>query len=280
MTERNTFHKGDTVYSIHGQEGRYVAASAGGHVVEPIFQADEDDEPHFDDPQTWREVFRKPPTEKLEHEVAALEAKLRLRREDMDKLREQHTHFERGEKARLERIKRHEQLAELDRYLAGEFTHYVATHDYYPDVEIIPVGETVENYASNSGYGLLTLCPTRRWDKKIYWTVTYKVPSPAYSRTKTVIPCCGEDDARAKAAAVLQRFLQEYEPLEPGKRHYAKELEKCCRKFGVDVPQWLVDGIAAETRASLEKSIAQQRGKLAESEAALAAIQKATGEPA
>lgn len=271
-----TFNKGDTVYSIHGQEASYIARCSGGHVVEPVFQEDESDEPHYGEPQTWREVFRKPPTEKLQHEVAALEAKLTLRRNELDELREQRDQIEREAKARLERIKRHEQLAELDLYLAGEITHYVAIHDYYPDVEIIPVGETFENYSNGNGYGLLTLCPSRHWDKKIYWTVTYKVPSPSYSRTKTVIPCCGEEAARAKAAEVLRGYLEEYHAMEPAKRSYAEMLEKCCRKFGVDVPSWLVDGIAAQARAQLERSITEHRQKLAEVEAKLAAFQPTT----
>lgn len=265
------FTKGDEVFSINGQAGYYVARTSGGHIVEPEYE-DHEGGSHYGDPVTWREVFSKPPTERLDHEVAALEAKLRLRRQEVDELREQRNQFDREEKSRLERIKRHEQLAELDRYLAGEITHYVAMHEYYPDVEIIPVGETVESYANGNGYGLLTLCPTRSWDKKIYWTVTYKVPSPAYSRTKTVIPCCGEDAARAKAAEVLRSYLGEYEALEPQKRSYAEALEKCCRKFGVEVPQWLLDGIAATKRKALERSAEEHRTKLAEAEAALAAI--------
>lgn len=272
------FNRGDTVYSIHGQEGSYVARCSGGHIVEPIYQSDEDDEAHFDTPQTWREVFRKPPTEKLEHEVAALEAKLRLRQQELNDLRADRNQIELDEKSRMERIKRHEQLAELDRYLAGEITHYVAVHEYYPDVEVIPVGETIDNYYNGSGYGLLTLCPTIHWDKKVYWTVTYKVPSPAYSRTKTVIPCCGEAAARAKAAEVLCGYLDGYEALEPGKRVYAERLQTSCQKFGVDVPQWLVDGIAAKSRAGLEKTIAEHRRKLAEAEAALASVAQARSE--
>lgn len=276
---KHTFNAGDEVFSIHGKAGSYVARCAGGHVVQPVYE-DEDSEPHYDEPQTWREVFRKPPTEKLELDVAALEEKLRARRQELDEIRTQRNQFDSEEKGRLERIKRHEQLAELDRYLAGELTHYVATHEYYPSVEIIPVGETIESYGSSNGYGVLHLCPTRSWDKKIYWTVTYKVPSPTYSRTHTVIPCCGEEAARAKAAEWLRGYLEKYEAMEPGRRSYAEELVKSCRKFGVDVPQWLLDGIAASRRAQLERSITEQRTKLAEAEAALAAIAEATGSAA
>jgi len=46
----------------------------------------------------------------------------------------------------------------------------------------------------------------------------------------------------------------------------------CCRRFSVEVPQWLIDGIATSKRASLELTIADQRKKLTEAEAALAAI--------
>lgn len=273
---KHTFNRSDTVYSIHGQEGSYVASCSGGHVVQPVYQ-DEDSEPHFDEPQTWREVFRKPPTEKLEHDVAALEAKLALRRKELDEVREQRNQFEREEDARRQRIKQHEQLAALDDYLAGRITHYVAVHEYYPSVEVIPVGETVEGYSNSNGYGILQLCPTRSWDKKIYWTVTYEVPSPTYSRTHTVIPCCGEEAARAQAAEWLRGYLEKYQAEEPEKRSYAEMLVKACKKFDVEVPQWLVDGVAAFKRAQLERSITEQRAKLAEAESALAVIAVAEG---
>lgn len=262
---------GDTVYGQDGQEAEFVTKTGGEYLVRPIYE--DDDGPQSGDIQTWRIVFRTPPAPKLDEQTAAAEKRLTEIKDQVSKLESAKYKFDREEKSRLDRIKQHDQLADLDRYLAGEMTHYVAIHDYYPDVEIIPVSATIDSYSSNNGYGLLTLCPRSGWDKKIYWTVTYKVPDRyEYSRTKTVIPCCGEDQARARATDVLRGYLDQYQAKPPKEWRYPGELVKCCQRFSVEAPQWLVDGIAASKRASLELTIADQRKKLTEAEAALAAI--------
>lgn len=266
------FTAGDKVYGQDGQEAEFVAKSEGQYIVRPLYE--DDDGSKTGDIQTWPAIFRTPPAPKLDAQTAAAEKRLADVTAKVREMEAAKRVFDADEKGRLERIKQHDQLAELDRYLAGEMTHYVAFHEYYPDVEVIPVGETVESYSSGSGYGLLTLCPRQHWDKKIYWTVTYKVPSPEYSRTKRVIPCCGEEAANAKAAEVLRGYLDEYQA-NPDKRHYSDMLVKSCQKFGVTVPQWLFDSIAASKRASLEHTAAEHRKKLAEAESALAAIETA-----
>jgi hypothetical protein len=271
----SAFKPGDTVYSDDGREAEFVAKAGGEYVVRPIYE--DEDGPQFGDIQTWPAIFRTPPAPKLDAQTAAAEKRLADVTDKVRELEAAKRVFEADEKSRLERIKQHEQLAELDRYLAGEMTHYVAMHEYYPDVEVIPVGETVESYSSSSGYGLLTLCPRKHWDKKIYWTVTYKAPSPDYSRTKTVIPCCGEDAAKAKAREVLRGYLDQYQA-EPNKRHYAEMLAKSCQKWGIEVPAWLSECIASSKRAALEKSAAEHRKKLAEAEDGLVALAMSTGQ--
>lgn len=262
---------GDTVYGQDGQEAEFVTKTGGEYLVRPIYE--DDDGPQSGDVQTWRNVFRTPPAPKLDEQTAAAEKRLTEIKAQVSNLERAKYEFDKDEKSRLERIKQHDQLAELDRYLAGEMTHYVARHEYCPDVEIIPVSETIESYPNASGYGLLTLCPRKGWDKKIYWTVTYKVPDRnVYSRTNTVIPCCGEEQARECAVDVLRGYLDQYQAEPPTKWSYPDQLVNCCRRFSVEVPQWLIDGIATSKRASLELTIADQRKKLTEAEAALAAI--------
>lgn len=268
---------GATVYSIHGQAARYVAKSGSGHIVEPEYNDPDDDEPCFDsNVATWREVFSKPPTEKLHEECKRLEGQLQAKRAELNAMRSERQAMDAEFKARMDRIKQHEQLAELDRYLAGELTHYVATHAYYPSVEVIPLGETLDDFGNASGYGLLHLQPRSTWDKKVQWTVTYKRPSPEYSRTTTVIPCCGEAAAIEKAGEVLRDYLAKYQAEAPLKWSYPEQLVGSCHKFGVEVPQWLLAGLETRKRSGLESSIAEHRKKLAEAEAALSAIARAT----
>jgi len=266
-----TFKAGETVYSQHGQEAEFVAHSGGEYIVRPVYEDDEGTQPG--DVETWRTVFRTPPAPKLDTETAAAEKRRAELQLQVSELEGQKYLFERGEKERLERIKRHEELAELERYLAGEITHYVATHQYYPTVEIIPVAETVEDYHSNNGYGLLQLMPRIGWDKKIHWTVTYRTRGRyENSRTCMVVPCCGEEAAHAKAVELVREMVAAYLGKERKQRSYADQLVKCCERFGVEVPQELTEGIAVSMREATAARITEHRAKLLQAEAELAAI--------
>lgn len=276
MSTPTTFKAGDTVYGEDGQEAEFVAKTGGEYLVRPFYE--DEDGPQAGDVRTWHNAFRTPPAPKLDEKAAAAQKRLDELRAKISELESAKYAFDREEKARLDRIKQHDQLADLDRYLAGEMTHYVAIHDYYPDIEVIPVDQTIDSYSNNNGYGLLTLIPQRGWDKKTRWQVTYKVPNIyIYSQTKTVIPCCGEEQAYARAAEILRGYLDQYQAKEPKEWRYADELVKCCQKFAVDVPQWLSDGIAAIKRDALEWMVADQRKKLAEAEGNLVALGAAAG---
>jgi hypothetical protein len=273
---------GDTCYSQHGQHATLVARSAGSYIVRPIFE--DDDGEHEGEVETWSVAFRTPPAPKLDKETVEAEQRLIDLRTQYNALWTQHNQLERDSKARMERLKQHEELAELDRYLAGEITHYVATHDYYPTVEIIPVGETVEDCSSSNGYGMLSLMPSRTWDKRIVFSVYYKDRNSRYSgdsRKKTVVPCCGEAEAKAKAAEILAGYVADYMTKEPARRNYFDQLIAQCGAHGVLVPQRLID----EHIEQIQKSLQQQREKalqsLAEIDAKLAAQAAAiTGETA
>lgn len=154
------FTKGKTVYGLRGHAAELVAKDGSQFIVRPIYE-EEDGREHLGEIEVWEKAFAAPPTEKLHADVAALDSKLRAARKELGDIESKVWKLNSEEKARADRIKQHEALAELDRYLAGEITHYVATHEYYPTVEIIPVGETIEGYQSASGYGLLTLRPSR-----------------------------------------------------------------------------------------------------------------------
>jgi len=262
----STINRGDTVYNQHGQVAVLVASTCGEHLVRPVFE-DEDGE-HEGDVETWRTVFRTPPAPKLDAETAEAEKRLAELNAKVSALRQEQNALMSNEKARMDRIKQHDGLELLDRYLAGEITHYVAVHDYYPTVQIIPIGETVENYASGaSEYGLLKLMPTRSWDKKIRFSVHFKAPSPAYSRTEKVFPCCGEDSAKEKAAEILREKVREYMELEPNRRSHFDQLVSLCTAYGVEVPQSMVDEQKANSDKALIGRIEKMRQELAALEA-------------
>jgi hypothetical protein len=277
MTTPRTFAAGDEVYDINGRAGAYVARAAGGHIVEPIYEHgdDRDDGISYGEAVTWREVFATPPTEKLHADTAAALEKLADTQRQLSAARDELRAFERDEKARMERLKQHKGLEELDRYLAGEITHYVAFHDYYNTVEVIPIAETIESHSSNNGYGLLTLLPSYSWDKTVRWSVTY-VPKTnnrySDSRTKSCIPCCGEDAANEMAQKVLKAISEELLGKERSRRHYVSEFIACCEKFSVEVPQELRVGMAAEAQASIQRQLDDNAKKREDLERQLAAL--------
>lgn len=250
MTSSTPLGIGDTCYSQHGQEAVLLAKAGGQYIVAPIYE--DDDGQHQGEAETWAYAYRTPPAPKLDAATKAAEERLQSLRAQVYELERKQREFERDEKARLERIKQHEELAELDRYLAGEITHYVGVHDYYPTVEIIPIGEAIDDYASSNGYGLVTLMPSRRWDKKIHFSLYQRQRYPRDSRTIKVIPCCGEEAANAKAAEVLAGFVADQLAQEPKDRRYTQQLIDACRVRGVLVPQALIDDLREQTRKSLE----------------------------
>lgn len=278
MNTQRTFSAGDEVYDINGRAGAYVARAAGGHIVEPIYEHGDDADGgiSYGEAVTWREVFATPPTEKLHADTAAALEKLADTQRRLNAVRAELWAFERDEKARVERLKQHKGLEELDRYLNGEITHYVAFHDYYDTVEIVPVSETIDSHSTTSGYGLLTLMPSHKWDKQVRWSVTYETKSADWrnrrTRKSTCIPCCGEVAAKATAQQLLMSVVEEKLGQERGKRHYIAELIACCEKFSVEIPQELRDGMASEAQASIQRQLDDNAKKREQLEQQLAAL--------
>lgn len=272
MNQR-TIASGETVYSQHGQEAEFVAATGGEYIVRPIYE--DEDGPRTGDVETWRQVFRTPPAPKLDEKTAEAEKRLMDLQQKVSDLRSEEHRITSEMQARKDRIKEHEALADLDRYLAGEITHYVAVHSYYPSVEIIPVGQTVEDYSSSDGYGLLSLMPSRKWDKRIVFSVYYKDRGrDRYSsyRREEVFLCCSENAAKAKAAEVIQLEVDEAISKDRKDRRYVRELIASCEKHSVPVPQELVDGMAEVDRLALTKQRDELAAKLVDVQNKLAEV--------
>lgn len=268
------FKPGDTVYNEHGEEAEFVAKSMGEFIVRPILE-DVEGFTYRTDIMTWKQAFRAPPKPKLDAETAAAEEKLSNLRAEIAAIQSERRKFDAEEADRMARIKAHRELADLDKYLAGEITHYVAKHEYGDHVAIIPVGETIEEYSSTKGFGMLHLYPSRRWDKKIFWTLRYRTNSDWRSEKEiTAIPCCGEEQAKAVAIEVLELKCAQQLAADVSRRHYTKELIACCRKFGAQVPQQLIDDTNAAARASLERQAAHHIESAEKFKAELAALQE------
>lgn len=270
MNDR-VLESGATVYSQHGQEAEFVARAVGEYIVRPIYE--DEDGPRAGDVEAWREVFRTPPAPKLDEATAEAEARLSRVRAQVAELESTRNAFRREEEERKARVQRHEALAELDRYLAGEITHYVTFHQYDHTVAILPVTETIESHPSSYQFGMLTLYPCKNW-QGLQWLLNYHPKHSSYSsdsRTERVMLCCGEDDAKEKARAYLQTRIADMLALEPAKRHYADALIKNCRQHGVEVPQELLDHVNATRVQGIRSQIEDHLKKVEALEKQLAA---------
>lgn len=268
---------GDTCFSQHGQEGVFVARSGGDFIVRPIYE--DDDGPHEGEVETWSAAFRTPPVPKLDAETKAAQERLNGLRKEISQLRAERMQMDTEHSARLARIKAHESLEMLDRYLAGELTHYVAVHDYYPTVAIIPIGETLESYASSEGYGLLTIVPAKNWARGITFSLYHRDRTDnryRESRTDRVFPCCGEEDAKAVAAKWLEQKILDFLAKEPARRSHVEQLFPTCAAYGVVVPKQLLDDHAELQRRQLQDQREKAAKSLAEIDAKLNAAQPAS----
>lgn len=268
------FKTGDTVYNQHGESAELVAISQGEYLVRPILE-DDYEETYRGDIETWKQIFRTPPKPKLDAETAAAEKKLADLTAEISKLREERRVFDTEERARQDRIRMHVELDLLDDYLAGKITHYVSLEWYSRAVEIIPINETVENYPSSDGYGLLTLQPTRGWDKGIKWSVKQRIRDGwSDSRTVSVIPCRSGEEATAVAVKHLTDCINAQAAKELKDRSTSiDQLIANCAKFGVPVPQNVLDDIKNRKRESLQRQVDQQLAQAEKLKAELAALQ-------
>lgn len=270
MTNPLNFKQGDTVYSEHGEEAEFIALSMGECLVRPIYE-DGDYGPCRGEATTWKAVFHTPPKPKLDAETAAAEKNLSDLRAEINKLRDERRAMDVDQKERIERIKLHDELKDLDDFLSGKITHYV-TVSPHKEVEIVAIEDTITS-DSYSDYGMLKLYPRRGWNKQIFWTVTWqnKDRNRYYdSRTSEVIPCCGYpaalDTAKAFVAQLAATVLEKKETYS-----FDRAIAQC-KRYEVECPQELIDLVATRQRASLEAQIKEHQTKLDAYKAQLAAL--------
>lgn len=203
MAAEFTPKAGDTVYSIHGQAGCYVAPSSSGHVVEPMYDHDADSEPHFGSPTTWREVFLSPPTERLHAEIAKQQERLAELQRQIQERRAEVAAFDEKERTTRERLARHSQLAYIDAVLERRITHFVTLRPYYDTARIRTLAEVLtvhEDGRQKHHIPLLALALStkgylgRAADRlKLDWLIDDE------GEYTVCIPCQSEQEARDQA---------------------------------------------------------------------------------
>ena len=125
---------GTTVYLLDGREAEYVAPNpGGGHIIQPFYEAEGwDGDPYIErgNIDIAADIFRAPPTEKIQSEIAAMIAERDAVQSEIWALQADKHEAERDTNARAERLKRHADTAMIDKFVSGQI-HYLVVDEGY-----------------------------------------------------------------------------------------------------------------------------------------------------
>lgn len=254
---KKSFIPGDTVYDVHGREGSYIGSSATGHVVEPTYEC-EDGPPHYGDVQTWREVFTKPPVEKLHADVAAIESQLTAAKTSLARVREEQRLAESEIAAAKKRIASNPQLHDLDLWLQGKVTHIVSLD--YCTLSIATVEVTLTSADRERSLRLLNL----RVDPKAqqFWVSYAGYNDGSGSQTRCLLATSLEHAQQRAAEYVAQEVRSK-----PNDNHAG--LAASAIRHGVAVSDKLRQAVIEREAASKAEKLKQAQDNFQRAQKAL-----------
>lgn len=297
MTPSTSIATDTIVYNLHGGEAQYVSSLPNGHhIVRPGYtQYDPDPDvgeyTSYDGVAEWHEVFLKPPVEKLHEEVARLSGQIADLRKTVQVIMGERVVLDRQMAERKARITQHEQLDQLDDYLAGKITHFVVLdHGYgFDRLRGISIRTFKDAVKEDDRYGwdrdrtkLLTLFGDSKGN--LTWRINEYAQSSG-SHNESVIPCTSLEQARDTARKLYEEELALWRAEQavpsapkPAKRPWhASTLVEHAKTLDLPVPQDAVESAARDKRKAMEDAVESARKALLKAEANLQAVQ--TGEP-
>lgn len=255
-----TFKRGDTVFNLHGQEGRYIAAFETGHIVEPAYDSSEADEHYYDqDPQTWREVFKQPPTARLHAEVAEVGKTLEGVLSRLEKARAELRDAETETAAARRRIAARPDLRDLDLWLQGKVTHIVSLE--YHTIRIGTVEETLRKQDRDKELRLLSLLVDPKANR--FWT-GYAAYSDGSSNQTRCLLATSLEHARERAAEHIRKEVA----AKPRDSHGS--LAASAIKYGVEISDELRKQASELEVNAAEYSLKNAREQLARAQESFA----------
>lgn len=261
---------GATVYDLHGRAGIYVARAAGGHIVEPIYDVEDDDEPRYGNAETWSEAFAKPPTERLHAEVAAIEQKLIAAHLQLEDVRAARRQQDAEHAARLERLKKHAHLSRIDDYVEGRITHFVVQSRYSDAITIKTFEELAKQGDRRGRMPMLVLYgdPYSDWERRMRtseWCLMSDGPESG------VMPCSSFEEATAKAQVEVDKTFNDWRK-DPKSNYGHSKLVSMARSAlasGLQVPPDVMVEVERRERAHADSVVERCKTELARAQQAL-----------
>ncbi len=241
---------GDTVILDGGQHAEFVAKVFDGYIVRPLYQRG-DDEPHLGNPMLVRTVLTEDPVPMFSEKVRALQT-------DVETLQRQVADLEHQRRAALDdladtmkRIKAHPDLTRLDDFIAGKITHFVLESYGRPIIKTFQEAMLITDNVERGKLRLLVLYGDG--SGKVKYGINRC--SDGSGETELAYPCASLEEARAKAAALLEASWENYRanPLSGRILHYIK----AATDIGLPIP----DDIAAAFREIKLGVIKERIGK-------------------
>lgn len=270
-TQKAAFASGDRVYNAGGRAALYVTEVSGAHVVQPLIEAgDGDDGPLWEDVDgvaLWPEVYREPPRQKLDDEIAKVRAQLIELRSEVGTLSAQKREAQRDMADVLERLKQYEALRYLDQFLHAEITHYVSE----VEGQIVVQDAKAFNEATGLSYHerVLSLWAQVRDRSK---TLQWKIKADFGERDIWAFP--DAEKAHVKAAEIVAaRMRDELNILRRGGTSFRCDaVLKNARSLGVEPLPELVEIQRSNQLKSAQAAVENARNTFDKAQATLAAL--------
>lgn len=257
------FKTGDEVYNEYGHVARYVMpAEAGGHIVEPLYENDEDEEASYGRPEAWIHVFAKPTAKKLDQEMADIQAAIDKKRQELRGIQDDIYSAERERQDLLQRIKATPDLTDLDMWLQGKVTHIVTLEHYH--IGIGTTEEILRRTDRDRELRLLSLMADPKANR--FWVGYASYSDGSGSQTRCLLATSLEH-AQARAAEYVAGEIRKA----PSNDHSG--LVMSAHKLGVTVPADRLETAQKKAKMVRDDRIARARQELERQQENLRALE-------
>lgn len=262
---------GETCYDLHGNEYEYFTHIGGFDFAYPIYDSPE--ETIRGEPEKINgKLYRDAPVQRQQRDVTALQDEIKSLKSARDELRAEIRKANNDFAETLQRLKDCPELENIDRFLAGEITHFVIDNDSSTSIQTFEEAITYTD-DRKSYQRLLSLYGDAK--RKPVWGIA-RYGDGSGSHLTYCIPCASLEEAQEKAAAMHADKL-----VDLSKKygldnywHVFSNWFSSAEKLGMDIPSDLAEIRHAKRLASTESSLAQRKAQLEQAKVNLDEAQK------